>query len=121
MKHHSIFALPAGVLSVLNMPEALRHIWQNDIYQQIYYNTNYRKTQETLPVTVPYVILKGTSAAKYYPYPAYRIMGDIDIITRREDFETAYHQLQDHGYRIVKKFERKRQIPERIPLPPVIC
>ena len=51
-----------------------------------------------MPITVPYVILKGTEAAKYYPYPEYRAMGDIDIMTQREDFETACDMLISAGY-----------------------
>ena len=54
--------------------------------------------QNSLPVTVPYVILKGTSAAQYYPYPKFRTMGDIDIITKRDDYDCACRQLIDEGF-----------------------
>ena len=79
-KAHSLIALPAAILSQLDMPEELRQTWKMEIYQQIANNINYRHFQLQLPVTVPYVILKGTAAAVYYPNPSQRTMGDVDFI-----------------------------------------
>ena len=107
MRFHTIQALPASVLSALKMPEPLRHRWKKDILQQISYSVNYRYVQDNLPVQVPYVVLKGSSAAQYYPNPEYRIMGDIDIMTRREDFSTAYRQLVDNNFLVQKETERE--------------
>lgn len=107
MKKHAISALPAGILSKLEMPEDLRQAWQREVYLQITYNTNYRAFQAALPVTVPYVILKGTAAAKYYPQPVLRVMGDIDIMPRREDFDMAYQVFLDQGYEIKKNYDRE--------------
>ena len=98
MKKHAINVLPADVLSSLTMPEELRRAWKNDIIKALAYHTRYSHEQLQLPITVPYAILKGSAAAQYYPYPEYRIMGDIDIITRREDFETACGMLLRNGY-----------------------
>ena len=95
---HSLIALPAAILSQLDMPEELRQTWKMEIYQQIANNINYRHFQLQLPVTVPYVILKGTEAAKYYPNPLYRTMGDIDIMPRREDFKAVCDSLLQNGY-----------------------
>lgn len=50
-------------------------------------------------LTVPYVVLKGTAAAMNYPKPELRVMGDIDIIVRPEDFESAKQGLLAAGYR----------------------
>lgn len=99
MKKHAIAALPAGILSQLDMPDELRQAWKADIYQQIAYNVNYRHAQAELPISVPYVILKGTSAARYYPNSNYRAMGDIDIMPRREDFDTVCNMLLQNGFR----------------------
>ena len=87
MRKHALIALPANVLSSIKMPAELREKWEKDIYQQIRYYCNYVYLQNALPITVPYVILKGTSAAQYYPYPKFRSMGDIDIITKRDGFD----------------------------------
>ncbi|QUC68207.1 nucleotidyltransferase family protein [Aristaeella hokkaidonensis] len=98
LRMHTIALLAAPILSRLEMPDDLRNIWKKYILQQMNYNIKYRYEQNQLPITVPYVILKGTSAAKYYPFPELRVMGDIDIMTRREDYETACCMLIKKGY-----------------------
>lgn len=98
MKSHAIIALPANVLKKLGLTESVQDLWEKDIYSQIAYNVKCINVQNSLPIKVPYVILKGTSAAKYYPYPRYRTMGDIDIMTRREDYETTCTMLIEGGF-----------------------
>lgn len=100
LKQHAIYALPAPILSLLQVSPELLQQWKKDIFQQISYNLNYKYIQEKIPITVPYVILKGTTAAQYYPHPEYRAMGDIDIMTRREDYDTACQELIKEGYHI---------------------
>ncbi len=107
MKRHTIAALPAEVLSAVSLPPDLRSAWTATVYQTVSGYVNYQLAQDALPLTVPYVVLKGTSAAQYYPHPEYRSMGDIDVMTRREDFDTAYRQLLDGGYHIVKQLDRE--------------
>ncbi|MBR3428756.1 MAG: nucleotidyltransferase family protein [Clostridia bacterium] len=97
MKSQAVVSLPATVLSKIELDKELRRDRQKIILQQVGYNTNYIFQQENLPISVPYVILKGSAAAKYYPYPEFRTMGDIDIITRREDYETACREFLDSG------------------------
>ena len=87
MKRHAIVALPASVLLSSNLDESLLQEWKFSILQVVTYNTQYMDFLSKLPITVPYVILKGTSAAQYYPHPEYRALGDIDIITSREDYQ----------------------------------
>lgn len=97
-RRHAVEALPADVLSQLDLPDTLKRHWELAIYKQYSYVAKYNHAQEKLPITVPYVILKGSAAAQYYPNPEYRAMGDIDIMTRREDFETACEQLLAAGF-----------------------
>ena len=40
------------------------------------------------------VVLKGAAAARYYPMPEYRCMGDIDLLVLPEDFDRALALLQ---------------------------
>lgn len=94
----AIECLAAPVLSCIQMPEDLRMKWKKQILRQIFYYNTYLSIQKTLPISLPYVILKGTAAGQYYPYPEYRRMGDIDIMTRCEDYQRACHQLLDNGY-----------------------
>jgi len=107
LKKHTIDLLPVRILPELDMPDELRQTWINSAYTRVAYNVNYRHAQEALSITVPYVVLKGTSSAKYYLYPEFRIMGDIDIITLREDFDIAYQQFVELGYEIKKENERE--------------
>ena len=99
MKDQAIVALPAPVLPSLGLPPELIREWRNAVYQQIANYENYIHVQSQLPVNVPYVILKGTSAAKYYPHPEYRAMGDIDIITRQEDYGSSCETMLKNAWR----------------------
>lgn len=107
MKQQAIAILPAPYLSSLSISKTLQEEWKMFAIEQLLYSTQYNYMQSILPITVPYVILKGTSVAKYYPYPDYRMMGDIDIMTRREDLETACEQLMEAGYRVDKSLNRE--------------
>ena len=111
MRAHGIYALAAPVLGQLDMPDDLRQEWDRAIAQQMGRYIRYMYAQKTLPVTVPYVILKGTEAARYYPHPEYRAMGDIDIMTAREDYPTACGQLLQAGYTLesVEEYVRHKE------------
>ena len=98
MKTHTIQLLPAGILDSLDLPSALYQTWRQEIIRKQAYNAHYLYEQSMLPVTVPYVILKGSAAARYYPDPNCRIMGDVDIITGKEDYRTACDMLLENGY-----------------------
>ena len=96
---HGIQALAAPILKATSMPDDLRKRWERDIHQQIFRYARYTHLLSQLPVTVPYVILKGISAARYYSSPEYRGVGDIDIMTPREDMQAACDALLENGYR----------------------
>ncbi len=98
MKDQAIAVLPASVLSSLNLSPELARKWRNTVFQHVAYNANYIFVQSSLPINVPYAILKGTSAAQYYPHPEYRTMGDIDIITRQEDFNLSCEMLKENAW-----------------------
>lgn len=107
MQQQTIEALPAAHLSSLSISPELNRKWKQEILQKIIFNSRYEYVQSNLPITVPYVILKGTSAAKYYPHPEYRAMGDIDIMTKREDVDIACQQLIENGYHKVEELNRE--------------
>ncbi len=104
---HSVQVLPADIISSLSVSPELQAEWKKSILTNMLFYEKYIYIQSNLPLTVPYVILKGTAAAKYYPHPEYRIMGDIDIITRHEDFEKAYQEFVADGYKIDKVLNRE--------------
>ena len=47
---------------------------------------------------IPFVILKGTAAAMYYPDPTQRTMGDIDYLVPEAHFDRAAALLTENGY-----------------------
>lgn len=95
---HTIIAIPAPILSELSIAADIRNNWKRVIINQVSCFTKYQHEQANLPITVPYLVLKGMAAAKYYSHPEYRTMGDIDILTRKEDYETACAMLLGNGY-----------------------
>ena len=107
MKQQAIASLMAPYLPSLSIPKELQQEWKIFIFEQLMFGTQCNYMQSILPITVPYVILKGTSVAKYYPYPDYRMMGDIDIMTRREDLETACQELMADGYTVENSLNRE--------------
>ncbi len=102
LKNHAVACLSADLITTMNLPQDLKKEWSKLILQQLCFYNNYTFAQKHIPITVPYVILKGTSAAKYYPHPEYRAMGDIDIITRREDYDKACSMLLQNDYREIE-------------------
>jgi len=98
MKLHAITALAAPVLNEISMPPELRAAWEKEIATEISHYVRYCHMQTTLDFPVPYVILKGTSAGQYYPHPECRGYGDIDIMTRHEDYQAACDYLLQSGF-----------------------
>ena len=47
---------------------------------------------------IPFVILKGTAAAIYYPVPSLRTYGDIDFLVPEEHFELSAKLLEKNDY-----------------------
>jgi len=107
MQRQAVLTLIGPCLSRYHMPQYLYEKWRLSCIQQVSGYTRYRYFQDQLPISVPYVVLKGTSAGQYYPYPEYRTMGDIDIMTKREDFDIAYNELLANGFKIVKSLNRE--------------
>ena len=103
-KAHAIIGLPVNILSRLNdMPTELMTKWKKDILALLYAYTQYVANQDTLirilkDHDIDFVILKGTAASQYYTTPEIRVMGDIDIMPKREQFEKTCSVLIEAGY-----------------------
>ena len=50
---------------------------------------------------IPYLIFKGTEAATFYPAPAQRTMGDLDLLVHPGDKQRACEALVRMGFKIV--------------------
>ena len=107
LKLHTVAAIPAPVLEKLDIPSDLYSKWKALILQTVSRYCKCEYLEKSIPITVPYVILKGTSAAQYYECPQYRVMGDIDIMTSHQHFDIAYEQLLNNGYKCVKELDRE--------------
>ena len=59
---------------------------------------------------IPFVILKGTAAAIYYPYPELRNLGDIDFYVPPEWFNKAKELLFDNNYAFLQDDTRHLQL-----------
>ena len=59
---------------------------------------------------IPFVILKGTAAAMYYPDPTQRTMGDIDYLVPEAHFDRAAALLTENGYSVDEKEQTRRHI-----------
>lgn len=105
-KHAILLLLTPAIKKSQLLPE-LKKAWKTYSIEQINHNLRTDYAQSNLPLQIPYVILKGTAAAQYYPHPEFRTMGDIDIMTRREDLKTACQQMLDNDYHITKELNRE--------------
>ena len=48
---------------------------------------------------IPFLVIKGSCAAIYYPEPLRRTLGDIDVLVPPKHFMKAYRALEEAGYR----------------------
>lgn len=101
---HALASLPDKLPQKEDMPEALRAQWQKKIYTQKLRFGQYLSRQDAVlhifsQAGIPCVILKGTVSASYYPEPAYRAMGDLDLLVRPCDREKAARLLTEDGFR----------------------
>lgn len=55
---------------------------------------------------IPFVILKGTAAAVYYPNPQTRTFGDIDFYILEDYLQSARNLLEKSGYKLIHNNER---------------
>ena len=104
LKSHTLALLPAALLNSAEMPEALRQQWQKELFTQKLRFGQYLIHQEAVlhlfaQAGIPCVVLKGTVSASYYPEPAYRAMGDIDLLVRPRDCQSAVRLLKENGFR----------------------
>lgn len=59
---------------------------------------------------IPYVILKGTASASYYPEPLVRTMGDVDLLVTKIDLDKVDAVLRENGFEPVEKNENECHI-----------
>lgn len=83
-------------------PAIYRH-WFSLVYAHLCHTHRVLRSQEYLVDLMkranhPFVILKGTSAAMYYPDPEKRCFGDVDFLIDPAEREAVEKLLEDDGY-----------------------
>ncbi len=91
------------------LPKKVYQEWLTYSAKILYNNLNVTNAQDWLvnlfeSSNIPYVILKGTSSASFYPSPDKRTLGDVDFITKPELFEQAESLLLKAGCSFVDKY-----------------
>lgn len=93
------------------VPQEYRNEWNGisfqskAYYMQMIYEQNmlYRLFMDN---NIPFVILKGTSAAIYYPNPQLRTFGDIDFLVSEDYLVSARTVMDTNGYIYISNDDR---------------
>lgn len=89
------------VFSVLrdDLPEEISQKWQPVYHRLLGNNIRVISAHSNIHklLSPRYVILKGCAAARYYPKPNLRTMGDVDFLVDRADLDSASERLERAG------------------------
>ena len=104
LSSHALTLLPAGGVESGQMPEPLREQWEQALFGQKRRFGQYLYQQDAVlrlfaKAEIPCVVMKGAVSASYYPEPAYRAMGDIDLLVHPRDREKSIALLRANGFR----------------------
>ena len=86
-----------------SLPSEIKSKWQLAIYEILANNVKiiYEHKEAHRILTegnIPYVIIKGTASARYYPIPKLRMMGDVDFVVRKEDLARTGELLEKQAF-----------------------
>lgn len=87
------------------IPQDILKKWNEKMLQGVVNNARLMKAQNQVlawfsQAGIRTAVLKGSSNAKNYPQPDLRVLGDIDVLVKREDLKRAQEVLENHGYRL---------------------
>lgn len=85
------------------LPESVAHAWEEAAVGAAVHSLQVTWEHNDLDARmrqagIPYVVLKGSASARYYPEPLDRQMGDVDFLVKREDMERAGRLLAEAGF-----------------------
>ena len=104
MQNHRIASLAGNVLQEIeNLDDTLGITWMSRIARNVqkFYQIldMQQQTMELLEShEINAVVLKGAAAAKYYPEPSYRAMGDIDLLLGNKDADSVRALMLANGF-----------------------
>ena len=110
MRAQTIQGLVMDILPELPCPDDLKKLWRSECFQMVKNGIRLRYEQaEFLSILekqeIPYVVLKGTAAAMYYPNPMLRGMGDVDVYVPYRYHAELTRMLTENGYAQLKDKE----------------
>ncbi len=99
----TILAIPGTILKQLPMPQEIFKQWKLEMITGSARSIRLMDDQNELvrlleQQAIPYVILKGVAAAKYYPEPWLRTMGDVDLIVPQGYFDQTKQLMLQNGF-----------------------
>lgn len=88
----------------ITIPDEIEQQWRKHITASIFQNERLLMAQDAVlrsfeRTNIPVAVLKGSSAARYYPQPELRALGDIDLLINKNDIPTARELLLHEGYK----------------------
>ena len=98
-------------LAAQSIPVEYTELWKKDSLMCISNNVRNQYEQKRIldifqSNNIPVVVIKGTSAAMYYPEPYRRTMGDIDLLVPGKYYDDAKMLLMEDGFQFKKEDER---------------
>lgn len=101
-----------AVLSLINIDENISskyyllraQILVNNVRRDCEHKEAHRLLEKA---RIPYVILKGSASAFYYPEPLARTMGDVDLLVSKSDFNNIDFVLRENGFEAEKTNEHE--------------
>jgi len=102
LSEHTIAPLFCDLNKFVSDHSDVKTVWRDSTFRNIsYYYRLVCQQNQILNAfqnnNIPVVVIKGTAAAKYYPIPQLRVMGDIDLLVKPKDYERAVNCLFSIG------------------------
>lgn len=115
LKEANIQAVFPLVYSVLKehgvMPTNFKAMFLKTLASNIRVEHDHAELHDLLSVNnIPYVVMKGSASAMYYPEPFLRTMGDVDFLVYKSDLEKAGILLEQAGFVSVEKNDNECHI-----------
>lgn len=101
-QQQAVLKIAYNAASKLSVPDVVRSKWQipalNNLRNNVIIVNNHIQLHSWLETAgIPYVVLKGSSSAYYYPTPVDRAMGDVDFLVKESGIERAGEILKANG------------------------
>ena len=90
------------------IPQEYKVAFESAFSATLYYYANRQQLMSKIADSLfnfEHFTIKGASVAKFYPVPAYRTMGDTDIVVHHEDREEVDKRLKCLGLECVSSFD----------------